>query len=227
MLPNRRKCRLQEKAGAAPPQVLRRYSDPVRRSGVGSPQVLSTPDLVPPLQHLESTRGERANQEAAIHGRRKEEEAGMGIARATHLVQPAGRKGLATAVYGLPPASRTGNRRGEDWRARPPQLLCLSLSLCWPLRLYCAGRRRACVVPLSELVGQPQQGHAGGGGGARAVGGRDAGGLVLYWLRRQRRRAVVGDCVREKRERTLGFHGFYSGFRVSQMFEVDPTVRNE
>jgi len=49
-----------------------------------------------------------------MHGRRKEEEAEMGIARATHLAQPVGRKGLAAAACGLALAGRAGNRRGED-----------------------------------------------------------------------------------------------------------------
>ena len=82
-----------------------------------------------------------------MHGRRKEEEAEMGIARATHLAQPVGRKGLAAAACGLALAGRAGNRRGEDYGAKPTR------ARSTPPR----GRGAPAPVPcLSELVRQPQ-----------------------------------------------------------------------
>ena len=57
-------------AGAAPPQVQRLSSDPIRRSGVGSPPLHETL----PLQHLESTRDEaRGESKSGSRDARAEE----------------------------------------------------------------------------------------------------------------------------------------------------------
>jgi hypothetical protein len=51
-----------------------------------------------PRKHTRRAMRISANQEAVMHGWRKEEEAEMGIVRATHLARPAGRKELAAAA---------------------------------------------------------------------------------------------------------------------------------